>query len=92
MQPYFRLQITTPQGHEYSGDVVHARIPVPGGSVGILANHAPYITAAAGGVCEVREKDGTEKSFNVGGGFFTVSHNQAVLLTQTFQAAQPQTV
>ena len=92
MQPFFKLQITTPQGHEYSGDVVHARIPVSDGSVGILANHASYITAAAAGVCEVREKDGSEKSFRVGDGFFTVSHNQAVLLTQTFQAAQAQTV
>ncbi len=92
MQPFFRFQITTPQGHEYHGEILHARIPVASGSVGILANHAPYITAAFPGVCEVREKDGSEKSFHVGDGFFTVSHNQAVLLTQTSRGVAPSTV
>ena len=85
MTPFFKLEITTPQGQEYSGEVVHARIPVENGSVGVLANHAPYITASAAGRCLLRERDGHEITVKVGRGFFTVAHNAAMLLTQSFE-------
>ncbi len=84
MTPFFKLQITTPQGQEYTGEVVHARIPVENGSVGVLANHAPYITASAAGTCHLRERSGNEIAVKVGDGFFTVAHNAAMLLTQSF--------
>lgn len=85
MIPFFKLQITTPQGQEYTGEVVHARIPVENGSVGILANHAPYITVSAGGLCQLKERGGQERTVKVGSGFFTVARNEALLLTQSFE-------
>ena len=87
MTPFFKLQITTPQGQEYAGEVVHARIPVEDGSVGVLANHAAYITVSAPGLCLLRERDGQEHSVKVGRGFFTVAKNEAMLLTQSFEKA-----
>ena len=82
--PYYQLQVVTPQGRAFEGDVVHARVPVPNGSVGVLANHAPYITSSLGGTLEIREKDGQEKKFAVGPGFFEVRRNKAIFLTQSF--------
>lgn len=82
--PVFELQVITPQGMPYKAQVVHTRVPVENGSVGILANHAPYITSSLGGKLEVREADGTEKTFSVGAGFFEVNHNLAMFLTQHF--------
>jgi F-type H+-transporting ATPase subunit epsilon len=85
MPPFYKLQIITPQGVQYQNEVVHALIPAEDGFVGVLANHAPYITSSLGGSIEIREKNGEEKKFQVGPGFFEVSANQAAFLAQTFR-------
>lgn len=80
----YKVNVLTPQGQAYSGEAVHCLIPAEDGFVGVLANHAPYVTASSGGLFEVREPNGTEKKFMVGPGFFEVAHNQATFLTQSF--------
>lgn len=84
MPPYYKLQVITPQGTAYTGAAIHSFVPAEDGFVGILANHAPYVTSSPGGRLEVREKDGREKKFKVGLGFFEVVKNQATFLTQSF--------
>lgn len=90
MPPVFKLKIITPQGLAYTGEVVHARIPTWNGSVGVLANHAPYVTYSSGGELRIREA-GTveERIFSVTEGFFEVARNEASLLTQSFQPETP---
>ena len=85
MPSFYKLQIITPQGTSYDGEVVHALVPAENGFVGVLANHAPYVTSSAGGRMEVRERSGDVKKFTVGAGFFEVVKNQASFLTQSFQ-------
>ena len=84
MPSTFELKIITPQGPAYSAAVSHTRVPTDIGTVGVLANHAPFITLSLGGVLEVREESGDEKKFRVGPGFFEVSRNRASFLTQSF--------
>lgn len=83
MQPFYLFQIITPQGLTYEGEVVHALIPSERGFVGVLANHAPYITSSAGGKLQLRERNSLEKTFRIGEGFFEVTKNKAVILTQS---------
>jgi len=84
MRPVYRLQIITPQGAAYKTDAIHTFLPAEDGFVGVLANHAPYVTSVAGGRLEVSERGGVTKKFQVGSGFFEVAGNEAVLLTQSF--------
>ena len=84
MHPFYRLRVITPQGVAYEGEVIHSFVPAESGFVGVLANHAPYVTSSAGGRLEVREKDSAEKKFRVGPGFFEVAKNQATFLTESF--------
>ncbi len=84
MSAFYQLQIITPQGVAYTGEVVHSLVPAEDGFVGVLANHAPYITSSSGGRFEVRERSGEEKKFKVGTGFFEVAKNSASFLTQSF--------
>ena len=83
-QPFYELQVLTPQGIALTAKVVHSLVPGENGFVGVLANHAPYVTSSSGGRFEIREQDGTEKKFKVGPGFFEVAHNKAAFLTQSF--------
>ena len=83
MQPFYRIKILTPQGTAYASEAVHTLVPGEDGFVGVLANHAPYVTSSAGGRLEVRERDGREVKFVVGTGFFEVRGNEATLFTQS---------
>lgn len=82
--PTYELEVITPQGKPYTAAVIHARVPVEDGFVGVLAGHAAYITSSHGGRLDVREADGSEKTFSVGAGFFEVNQNHAIFLTQHF--------
>lgn len=84
--PNYKIKVITPQGTAYTGDVTHSRIPVGEGCIGILANHAPLVVASAGGNLEVRDTAGKETTYKVGAGFFEVSQNQAIFLTQSFES------
>jgi len=87
ISPGYHLQIITPQGIAYEASVVHARIPVEKGSVGILANHAAYVTASPGGILEIREvENAEEKRFAVGPGFFEVNRNRAAFFAASCQS------
>ena len=82
--PLYELKVVTPQGTAFTGEVRHARVPVENGSVGVLANHAPYVTSSAGGTLELEDPKGQIKTFEVGAGFFTVENNHASFLTDKF--------
>ena len=84
MEHTYHIEVITPQGPAYSGEIVHSFIPAENGFVGVLANHAPYVTSSPGGRFEVREAGGAEKKFHVGEGFFEVAHNKASFLTRSF--------
>jgi F0F1-type ATP synthase epsilon subunit len=88
MQPSFNFKVITPQGTVFEGDVFHASIPAEDGLVGVLANHASYVTSSPGGRVELRtEEDGMEieRRMKVGSGFFSVTRNQAFFLTKSFE-------
>ncbi|MBN1688930.1 MAG: F0F1 ATP synthase subunit epsilon [Candidatus Omnitrophica bacterium] len=91
MSALYQLKIITPHGTVYEGEVIHAFLPAEDGFVGVLANHAPYITSIPGGRLGIREKDGREKHFQMGAGFFETSRNRAVFLTQTCETKETAT-
>ena len=80
----YHLQVITPQGQAYQGQIEHAELPGEYGFMGILSNHAPLLTSSAGGRLSLREKGGKTRVFSIGPGFFETRKNQAVLLTESF--------
>ena len=87
MPSTYNLEIITPQGIALTSQVVHTLVPAENGFVGVLANHAPYVTSSPGGRFEIREPGGAEKHFKAGPGFFEVAHNKASFLTQSLSEA-----
>ena len=83
----YNIEIITPQGIALTAQVTHTLVPGWDGFVGVLANHAPYVTFSPGGRLEIRETSGAEKKYKAGPGFFEVAHNKASFLTQSLSAA-----
>ena len=66
MRP-FHLQIVTPSGTCYDGNVHEVTVPSIDGAVSILAGHIPYVTALGKGPCTVYALEGVLRGTCTGG-------------------------
>lgn len=83
----FKLSIVTPEKVYYESDVVSITVPGSEGYLGILANHAPLITAMKCGRIEFRDGADQIRVLAVSGGFLEVSANVATILADAVEAA-----
>jgi len=77
-----RLEIVTPERKVYSEDVTMVIVKGELGEIGILPNHAPLATPLVISIVKIK-KDGLELNVAIGGGFFEVGNNKAVILAET---------
>ena len=77
----FLLNISSPDGSLFSGQVVSLSLKGVEGEFAILADHMPFITNAAPGKCIVELPDGTVRNGHTEGGLITVDHNEVTYLT-----------
>ncbi|MEE9368924.1 MAG: ATP synthase F1 subunit epsilon [Pontiella sp.] len=77
--PVFNLHITTPEGNAWDDDAESISAFAVEGSLTILANHAPMITALKPGVLKVRDSDQTQ-FFAAGEGVLEVRVDKQVVL------------
>ncbi len=83
----FNLQIVTPEREVFSGQVEQISLPGIEGSFGVLRNHAPLIAALEPGLLQIWDDAGNEIRMAIGGGFFQVARNQAMVLADSAEAA-----
>ena len=76
------LEVVTPKGPVVSEDVDIVTAPGFEGEFGVLANHAPFLSAIKTGTL-VFKQDNREKFLMVSSGFAEVSNNKATFLVET---------
>lgn len=82
------ISVITPEGvvlKDVSTDAVV--VPSSEGSLGILQNHAPMVTALKVGVLRYKQ-GGSYQRIAVGGGFLELSHNRITVLTDTAESGE----
>jgi F-type H+-transporting ATPase subunit epsilon len=79
----FTFRLVTPQRLLLEAEVTSLQVPGSEGYLGVLAHHAPLITALRPGRLDVRDAKGSMRSYAVGGGFLEVSSNRATVLADT---------
>ena len=87
MAATFKLSVLTPERAVFDGVVEYVQVPGSEGYMGVLANHAALVTGLAPGTLTVRKADGVTEKFEVTGGFFEVSHNDATVLADAVSEA-----
>jgi F-type H+-transporting ATPase subunit epsilon len=83
----FILKIVTPNELFFEGEVEHVMAPGYKGYLGILQNHAPFVTPVTKGDLTWREPGGKTSAVKVEGGFLEVSQNRVLVLTDKVQGA-----
>ena len=87
MADRIHLRIVTPTGTALERDVNYVNLPTPGGSVGILANHAPMLCAVGKGKLRCRFAGGESLVF-VAGGVASVEDNEVTVLAEEAESEE----
>ena len=77
----FLLNISSPDGKIFSGEVVSIILRGVEGEFAILAGHIPFITSVVSGKCIIELEDGTIKNGHTEGGMITVGKEDVTFLT-----------
>ncbi|MBM4186902.1 MAG: ATP synthase F1 subunit epsilon [Gemmatimonadetes bacterium] len=77
------IQVTLigPEASVFTGDAEAVTVPAYDGQVGILPNHAPFMTLLGKGTLTVKQ-GGAEHRFNVQGGFLQVVSNRVRVVAE----------
>lgn len=87
MAATFELDIVTPERTLYSEPVTSVQLPASGGSIGILAGHAPLLAELAVGEGVIRTASGAEEHLVIAGGFVEVTRDRVTVLADTAEFA-----
>ena len=77
----YLLNISSPDGKIFSGQVVSIILRGVEGEFAILADHIPFITSVVPGKCIIELEDGTVKEGQTEGGMITVGKDDVTFLT-----------
>jgi F-type H+-transporting ATPase subunit epsilon len=78
----FQIEIVTPQKLYFSGAIESVTAPGEDGLFQVLKNHAPLLSSLKAGKVKLAMADRSEQTFTISDGFFEVSSNKAILLTE----------
>lgn len=87
MADNFQLQVATPERLLVDEQVTSTEVPGENGYLGILAGHAPLMSALGAGVLSYQGGGGPHV-LAIAGGFVEVSDNQVRVLADEAEAAQ----
>jgi len=87
MAATFRLMIATPSGWAADDEAESLVAPGVEGYLGILANHAPLMTALGIGKLTYRDSAGYDHIFAVTDGFLEVSNNVVTIIADAAEVA-----
>jgi len=78
----FSIEIISPVGKIFTGEIIHVRAPGVDGDFGVLADHAPLMAGLRPGRLHVDDPD-ESFDFAITGGFFEVHSNRALVLAES---------
>jgi F-type H+-transporting ATPase subunit epsilon len=78
----FAVEILTPEGEVFSGEVSQISTRTAGGEIGILANHAPLLAALRPAELRLYEGDGEPRRYAQAHGWLQVFANHTRLLVE----------
>lgn len=84
----FKLTVSTPRGNTLEQDVTMISLRGTEGSLAVMANHIPFITATKAGRIKIVDKDGEEMYADASDGILTVTGEGTTLLVGTFHPCE----
>jgi F-type H+-transporting ATPase subunit epsilon len=77
-----KLEIVTPHGEIFNGDVKSATFPGAEGEFGVLPEHASLVSLLEAGVIELEKSDGSKESIVIDSGYVKVDENKTLVIVE----------
>jgi F-type H+-transporting ATPase subunit epsilon len=77
-----KLEIVTPIGPIFSGEVKSATFPGAEGEFGVLPEHASLVSLLDAGVIEIEKADGTKESIVIDSGYVKVDEAKTLVVVE----------
>ena len=77
-----KLEILTPNGEIFNGDVVSVVLPGEEGEFGVLAHHASLSTLLEAGVIDIEKEDKSVESILINWGVVNVDEEKVIVLVE----------
>lgn len=84
---FLRLEVVSPDGLVFDGDVAMVVVPAERGEMGILPRHAPIVARLSIGEIRVKTLDDTWLSLAVAEGFVKVQFDKVIVLADVAELA-----
>ncbi|HIP20712.1 MAG TPA: F0F1 ATP synthase subunit epsilon [Sulfurimonas sp.] len=78
----FKLEILTPNGEIFDGEVIGVTLPGEEGEFGVLAGHASLTTLLASGVIDVEKEDKSVEAIVINWGVVQVDEGKVIILVE----------
>ncbi len=78
----FKLEILTPNGEIFNGDVLSVTLPGEEGEFGVLAHHSSLTTLLTSGVIDIEKEDKKIESVLINWGVVQVDEEKVVVLVE----------
>ncbi len=83
MASTFHLDLVTPERLLFSSEVQQVRAPGVNGSFGVMAKHAPMLTALETGLIKITLPNGLDTFIAAAGGFMQVRRDKVIILADS---------
>ena len=87
MSKTFHLEIVTPDGPSYKGEVSALVVPAWEGQLGVLPGHEPEVAVMKAGALRYTA-EGKDEWLAISGGFVQIDQHNVVVLAETAEAAE----
>jgi len=81
----FDFVVSTPDGNAFSDNVLEISLRGSEGSLGVRADHVPFITSVKGGEMRITDPDGEDMTAVISDGILTVTKEKTTLLCGEFK-------
>ncbi|MDQ7043914.1 MAG: ATP synthase F1 subunit epsilon [Sulfurimonas sp.] len=78
----FKLEILTPNGEIFNGEVMSVTLPGEEGEFGVLAGHASLTTLLTSGVIDVEKEDKSVEAIVINWGVVQVDEEKVIILVE----------
>ena len=78
----FKVEILTPNGEIFNGEVISVTLPGEEGEFGVLAGHASLTTLLTSGVVEVEKEDKSVVTIVINWGVVQVDEEKVIILVE----------
>ena len=87
MSKKFKVKLVTAEKPYFEGDCIELQVPAYDGMMGVMYDHAPFVTKLGTGVASIKIDNENTKKYAMQNGFIQIAENDVTVLAERISTA-----